>query len=880
MRSSVEEERSCTEDLDLFDPARHRPKPKLPTYTAAFAAADTAALAAASAAQLAARLSFACERVAERHSTFAALERSYRALGSDLRDLVEFVESVVSEGRIALRSMRMSSATLEQLQLLPKMLRGKAAERARARGKMNDSLPLLRESWADAQQAFERLEGACSQENDPELNLEHAGALAQSESLLRRCLPPAVGVRDGLSAADLGSSSADEAQPIAELEREVMALCDDLRDEIASGRLSLHLPSPAATPVRRAPLVSAPHLRPCPATKRAAIVLQSAARAQAPRAALRRALHAATRVQAAARRRGARVLVAARLATLAAKRRDTLAAQAAAMADATARRLAESAATSLQCLSRGRYIRRRYGLMLRMAREARGRRRAEGAPMEAMRAAAMRAAACAAGNATSPRGYHAASAAPITTTETHVDTFADTVADVDASIVSDETGPTDKPTDKAAKAADKRARGSQSPEQPRTSEPGAARDQRAGVPITHGQPRWTRASSTRASSSRSMTRRTSTDPRRRADQKLELAPQSDPRHRADQEPVAIERRRPLSTAHATAALQATLVQQQRELAAVRAQREALESQCKQRMKLAHHGAQQDHSEFRHPESQCKQRMKLLHASVMSEAIRPNQTQSAPQCKQRMKLLQTPPPPPPPPPPPSRTKPPLRLWQPPPSPRAPPLPPPPMPPPLSLHEEDRLRRLHDQQDQTRQHLREWQLQRRQQREAQQPTSPTLESSQRPVLERSSQGPVTRRPSSAAPTSAAMLRGDAVAHAARDGAFPSSAVAAGQSTAGAGGALESGKPSPTLSSHVGAPSSHAGAPSSHVGAPSSHVGRRHTIARATSPVQRAVPAGGGGGTSVARPMPQAVHEATIRRAQASIAGVWCVAGQPKA
>ena len=838
MRSSVEEERSCTEDLDIFDPARHRPKPKLPTYTAAFAAADTAALAAASAAQLAARLSFACERVAERHSTFAALERSYRALGSDLRDLVEFVESVVSEGRIALRSMRMSSATLEQLQLLPKMLRGKAAERARARGKMNDSLPLLRESWADAQQAFERLEGACSQENDPELNLEHAGALAQSESLLRRCLPPAVGVRDGLSAADLGSSSADEAQPIAELEREVMALCDDLRDEIASGRLSLHLPSPAATPVRRAPLVSAPHLRPCPATKRAAIVLQSAARAQAPRAALRRALHAATRVQAAARRRGARVLVAARLATLAAKRRDTLAAQAAAMADATARRLAESAATSLQCLSRGRYIRRRYGLMLRMAREARGRRRAEGAPMEAMRAAAMRAAACAAGNATSPRGYHAASAAPITTTETHVDTFADTVADVDASIVSDETGPTDKPTDKAA---DKRARGSQSPEQPRTSEPGAARDQRAGVPITHGQPRWTRASSTRASSSRSMTRRTSTDPRRRADQKLELAPQSDPRHRADQEPVAIERRRPLSTAHATAALQATLVQQQRELAAVRAQREALESQC-------------------------KQRMKLLHASVMSEAIRPNQTQSAPQCKQRMKLLQTPPPPPPPPPPPSRTKPPLRLWQPPPSPRAPPLPPPPMPPPLSLHEEDRLRRLHDQQDQTRQHLREWQLQRRQQREAQQPTSPTLESSQRPVLERSSQGPVTRRPSSAAPTSAAMLRGDAVAHAARDGAFPSSAVAAGQSTAGAGGALESGKPSPTLSSHVGAPSS--------------HVGRRHTIARATSPVQRAVPAGGGGGTSVARPMPQAVHEATIRRAQASIAGVWCVAGQPKA
>ena len=131
MRGSVEE-RSCTEDLDVFDPARHRPKPKLPTYTAALAAADTAALAAASAAQLAARLSFACERVAERHSTFAALERSYRALGSDLRDLVKFVESVVSEGRLALRSMRMSSATLEQLQLLPKMLRGKAAERARA----------------------------------------------------------------------------------------------------------------------------------------------------------------------------------------------------------------------------------------------------------------------------------------------------------------------------------------------------------------------------------------------------------------------------------------------------------------------------------------------------------------------------------------------------------------------------------------------------------------------------------------------------------------------------------------------------------------------------------------------------------------------------
>jgi hypothetical protein len=29
-----------------------------------------------------------------------------------------------------------------------------------------------------------------------------------------------------------------------------------------------------------------------------------------------------------------------------------------------------------------------------------------------------------------------------------------------------------------------------------------------------------------------------------------------------------------------------------------------------------------------------------------------------------------------------------------------------------------------------------------------------------------------------------------------------------------------------------------------------------------------------------MPQAVHEAAMRRAQASIAGVWCVAGQPKA
>jgi hypothetical protein len=43
MRGSVEE-RSCTEDLDVFDPARHRPKPKLPTYTAALAAADTAAL--------------------------------------------------------------------------------------------------------------------------------------------------------------------------------------------------------------------------------------------------------------------------------------------------------------------------------------------------------------------------------------------------------------------------------------------------------------------------------------------------------------------------------------------------------------------------------------------------------------------------------------------------------------------------------------------------------------------------------------------------------------------------------------------------------------------------------------------------------------------
>jgi hypothetical protein len=114
---------AMAEDLDVFDPARHRPKPKLPTYTAALAAADTAALAAASAAQLAARLSFACERVAERHSTFAALERSYRALGSDLRDLVKFVESVVSEGRLALRSMRMSSATLEQLQrVLPRPL--------------------------------------------------------------------------------------------------------------------------------------------------------------------------------------------------------------------------------------------------------------------------------------------------------------------------------------------------------------------------------------------------------------------------------------------------------------------------------------------------------------------------------------------------------------------------------------------------------------------------------------------------------------------------------------------------------------------------------------------------------------------------------------
>jgi hypothetical protein len=29
-----------------------------------------------------------------------------------------------------------------------------------------------------------------------------------------------------------------------------------------------------------------------------------------------------------------------------------------------------------------------------------------------------------------------------------------------------------------------------------------------------------------------------------------------------------------------------------------------------------------------------------------------------------------------------------------------------------------------------------------------------------------------------------------------------------------------------------------------------------------------------------MTQAVHEAAMRRAQASIAGVWCVAGQPKA
>ena len=795
MRGSVEE-RSCTEDLDVFDPARHRPKPKLPTYTAALAAADTAALAAASAAQLAARLSFACERVAERHSTFAALERSYRALGSDLRDLVKFVESVVSEGRLALRSMRMSSATLEQLQLLPKMLRGKAAERARARSKTNDSLPLLREGWADAQQALERLEGACSQEIDRELHLEHAGALAQAESLLRRCLPPAVGVRDGWSAADLGSPSADEAQPIAELEREVMALCDDLRDEIASGRISLHLPSPAATPARRAraPLVSAPHLRPCPATKRAAIVLQSAARAQAPRAALRRALHAATQVQAAARRRGARVLVAARRAIVAAERRAALAAQAAAMADAAARKLAESAATSLQCLWRGRCVRRRYGLILRMAREARGRRRAGEAAMEAMTAGeAMRAAAMRAGNATqirnatSPQTCHAASAAPSPTTETNAVTLAGKLAHVDAAVVSDETGPTDKPADKAAKAADKatdKATGKPSDK---------AAGKRACVPITHGQPRWTRASSSQSARSSSATRRTprdhgaqhgavpSADLRRRADQELESAPRTDRRRRAglvpiwsrsradlepiwsrsraDLEPVSIKRESqyPLSTAHATAALQATLVQQQRELAAVRARREALESQCKQRMKL-------------------------------------------------------------------------------------PQPPPPMPPPLSLQEEDRLRRLHEQQDQTRQHLREWQLQRRQQREAQQPTSPTLECSQRPVTR--------RRPSSAAPT---------------------------------------GKPSPTLSSPVGAPaSSITSITSSPVGAPASSASaemaarailcRRHTIARAPSPVQRAVPACGG--TSVARPMPQAVHEAAMRRAQASIAGVWCVAGQPKA
>jgi hypothetical protein len=93
----------------------------------------------------------------------------------------------------------------------------------------------------------------------------------------------------------------------------------------------------------------------------------------------------------------------------------------------------------------------------------------------------------------------------------------------------------------------------------------------------------------------------------------------------------------------------------------------------------------------------------------------------------------------------------------------------------------------------------------------------------------------------------------------------------------------------SSPVGAPaSSITSITSSPVGAPASSASaemaarailcRRHTIARAPSPAQRAVPACGG--TSVARPMPQAVHEAAMRRAQASIAGVWCVAGQPKA
>ena len=204
-------------------------------------AAERFAMTAAACNQHLIRLIPAVDSLAASYAAYAAAVERERKVADDVEDLGSFLAALVFEARTAVSSHRVFPATLSNLGLLPRTVRGKAEEGEAAKRRVQEALPSLRTAWASAKEMHAGLDvemaramAAMDEGDRDELRRKYTASLVESGEALERCMPPPIGGgTDGH--ATLLLLPADVESLLAEAE----ALSEELQAGASDGTIAL-----------------------------------------------------------------------------------------------------------------------------------------------------------------------------------------------------------------------------------------------------------------------------------------------------------------------------------------------------------------------------------------------------------------------------------------------------------------------------------------------------------------------------------------------------------------------------------------------------------------------------------------------------------------